>query len=52
MATCGELCPLGGYHTHSELIAELRRLTTQHSNDSELFSIGSSQRGRDLTGIR
>ena len=52
LANCGSTCPLAGYHTHSELIAELERLANQHTNDSETFSIGSSQRGEDLKGIR
>jgi len=52
LATCGSACPLSGYHTHSELIAELERLANQHRNDSETFSVGSSQRGADFRGIR
>ncbi len=40
------------YHEHQELVAHLDRLSKKFRRDSKLFSLGTSRKSANLTGIR
>ena len=48
-------CPLSKYHTHGELVMDLNDLgsmTSEFSDNAEIFNLGDSQLGAPLYGIR
>ena len=46
-------CPLAKYHTHREVVEDLNELSSSEYFDvAETFSLGSSQLGEPLYGIR
>ena len=50
--TCDRKCPLRNYRSNSDIADNLRSLANTYPDLAEVFSIGRSVRGENLTGIR
>ena len=52
-ASCeGETCPLMKYHSHQDLISDLQLIHNTYPEHTRLFSVGKSNDGANLKGIR
>ena len=50
--TCDRHCPLRNYRSNSEIVDHLNNLANTYPDLAEVFNIGRSVRGENLTGIR